>query len=434
MPKLSKLVVDGATSGDKEIFLWDSELKGFGLKVFPSGAKSFVLQYRTPEGRSRRYTIGKFSDALTADQARKIAKGLLAGITKGEDPQGEAKTRRGAMTVEQLVDAYLASPAFAEKAATTRQVDVGRLNRHIKPTLGKLFADRVTSDDVKRARAAITDGKTAIIARTEKARGMARVTGGAGTADKAVLALRAAYAWAIEQELLTDNPAAKVRVAPPGQREEIVADAKGYGEMFRAITRLENEKQIRPAAADAIRLIALTGARHGEVIHLRWPWVDLKAGIITLPPKAHKGGKRTGKPRIIALPSAAREILARQPATDPEGYVFEPAKGEGPLSLAKPWRTIRHAAGLPETLGLHGLRHSIGSHMAMNGASINEIMEVLGHRQTTTAMRYIHFAEQARSNLANRAASVVLAGMNAEDEPVGNDQPRRGGRGIRAVK
>jgi len=415
MPKLTKTSVEAEKPTDRERFVWDSELKGFGLKVFPTGAKSFVLQYRSAEGRTRRYTIGKLSDSLTTDQARKVAKGLLADVTRGGDPQGAAKARRDAWTVNQLLDAYLASPAFAEKAASTRTIDTGRINRHLRPLLGSRFADQITTDDVKRARTAIAEGKTAVKAKTTS-RGLARVTGGEGTADKAVLALRAAYSWAVDQGHLSENPAARVKVAQPGQRDIIIDDAEVYARLFRTLDTMENEKRIRAPVADAIRLIALTGARRGEVGGLIWQWVDLKAGQIVLPPKSHKTGHKTGKARIISLPAAAQEIIARQPAGEPGGYVFQPAKGRGPLALAKPWAQVRTEAELPENIGLHGLRHSVGSHMAMNGASINEIMEILGHRQTSTSLRYIHFAEKARSTLGERAASVAVAGLKGSTE------------------
>lgn len=415
MPKLTKTSVEAEKPTDKERFVWDSELKGFGLKVFPTGAKSFVLQYRTPEGRTRRYTIGKLSNSLTTDQARKLAKGLLADVTKGGDPQGAAKARKEAWTVDQLLDAYVASPAFADKAESTRPIDIGRINHHLRPLLGGRFADQITSDDVKRARTAITAGKTAALVKT-KSRGLARVTGGAGTADKAVLVLRAAYTWAIDQGHLSENPAARIKVAQSGERDTIIDDAEVYARLFHTLETMENEKRIRAPVADAIRLIALTGARRGEVGGLRWQWVDLKAGQIVLPPKSHKTGHKTGKPRIISLPAAAQEIIARQPAGEPGDYVFQPAKGSGPLALAKPWERVRTEAELPTNIGLHGLRHSVGSHMAMNGASLNEIMEILGHRQASTSQRYIHFAEKARSTLGERAASVAVAGLNGATE------------------
>lgn len=410
MAKITKTFVDGCTPADKDRIEWDDDLKGFGIKVFATGTKSFVFDYRNPEGTKRRVTIGKLSDALTPDQARKRAIELYRQVLNGGDPMSEVRQRREAWTVDQLLDAYLSSPAFANKADSTRTIDIGRINRHVRPTLGKHYADKLTTDDVKRAHKAITDGKTAGKAKT-KARGLARITGGAGTADKAVLVLRAAYTWAIDQGHLSENPAARVKVSQSGQRDTIIEDADVYARLFRTLETMENEKRIRPPAADAIRLIALTGARRGEVSGLIWRWVDMKAGQIILPPKAHKTGHKTGKPRIIALPAMAQAIIAKQPGGGPDDYVFQPAKGAGPLALSKPWQQVREEANLPENIGLHGLRHSVGSHLAMNGASINEIMEVLGHRQTSTSMRYVHFADRSRSTLAERAASVAVAGL-----------------------
>jgi integrase len=174
---------------------------------------------------------------------------------------------------------------------------------------------------------------------------------------------------------------------------------------------MAREKRIRPAVADAIRLIALTGARRGEVAGLERAHVDLKRGLITLPPRAHKTGRKTGKPRVIGLPAAAQAIIARQRAGEPESFVFAPARGERPIALSKVWRTVRTEAALPDGIGLHGLRHSLASHMAMGGAEAAQIMTVLGHAQLSTAQRYVHWAKDARQAFAERAAATALAGL-----------------------
>jgi site-specific recombinase XerD len=93
--------------------------------------------------------------------------------------------------------------------------------------------------------------------------------------------------------------------------------------------------------------------------------------------------------------------------------VFSPAKGDGALALSRVWRVVREEADLHEGIGLHGLRHSVASHLAMGGASAAEIMQSMGHRQLSTVQRYIHFAEDAQSLLAERAAKVAVAGMAA---------------------
>lgn len=425
MPKLTKTTVDAEQPGDKERFIWDVELKGFGLKVFPTGKKSFVFQYRTPEGRTRRCSIGKYSDALTADQARKKAKDFAHEVHAGRDPMGEKQARRHALTVGELLDMYVKSEAFASNAESTRSIDRGRIDRHLRPLLGNEFASNLTADQVAKAHRAIKEGKTAARVKT-KARGLAKVVGGEGTANKAVLLLSVAYSWAIHNGFAKSNPAAKMKCGGTGTRDTVLNDAEDYGRMFAVLQQMQDEKRIRSAAADAIRFIALTGARRGEATGLRWQWVDLKSGLITLPPKAHKTGHKTGKPRIIALPAEAQAIIARQPEGDPDTRVFRPAKGDGPLSLGKAWPAVRAEAKLPPGLGLHGLRHSIGTHLAMAGASAVELMETLGHKQITTTLRYVHFAERARSTLAERAAAIAVAGLKGQTEKAGVSKLRRG--------
>ena len=411
MAKLTKTEVDNFPPKAKDYFEWSDDPKGFGVKVFTSGVKSFVFQYRTAENKTRRFTIGKLSDTLTVEQARKKAKELFFEVMGGNDPMAEKQNRREAITVDQLLTRYVASPAFAQKAKTTKATDLGRIERHLKPLIGSKHADLLTADSIRKIQSDIKDGKTAGRFKTIS-RGLAKVTGGAGTADKSVLILRAAYSWAISEGILKDNPAAAVKVAQPGQRETIMGGSDDYALLFRTLNKMEEEHRIRSTVADAIRLIALTGARRGEVVGLLWQYVDLKSGIITLPPKAHKTGSRTGKPRIIGLPAEAQVIIARQAKGEPTDYVFMPSKGEGTLNIAKPWMDVRTEAGLPANLGLHGLRHSLASHLAMAGASAVELMETMGHKQISTTQRYIHFAERARSTLAERAATMAMAGMN----------------------
>lgn len=410
MKKLTKSTVETELKGEKERFIWDAEIKGFGLKIFPSGTKTFVFQYRSPEGRSRRLTIGQYSDTLTTDQARKLAKDKAYEVHAGRDPMGEKQARRSALTVGELLDLYVKSEKFAGNATTTQATDRGRITRHLQPLLGREFADGLTDEQILKAHRAIKEGKTAVRVKT-KARGLAKVTGGAGTADKCVILLSAAYSWAIKNKFAKSNPASKMRFASSGVRETIMGTADDYGRMFATLQKMQDEKRIRSSAADAIRFIALTGARRSEATGLRWQWVDLKSGLITLPPSAHKAGHRTGKPRIIALPAEAQAIIARQPGGEPDAYVFRPAKGTGPMSIGGIWPAVRTEAKLPATLGLHGLRHSIGTHLAMAGASAVELMETLGHRQISTTLRYVHFAENARSTLAERGAAVAMAGL-----------------------
>lgn len=409
--RITKRLVDstGPAPDGKRLYVWDEEIRGFGLQVLPSGVQSYVYQYRTRANADRRITLGKHG-RITADQAREIAKELRAAVSAGRDPMAEKREVRATPYVSELLDAYLLSTPYADKAPSTQLIEKGRIERHLRPLLGKVKITELTKEQVEKARNSIRDGKTAAKIKT-KARGVARVKGGPITARECIALLRFIFNWAIENKRAASNPCDGVKLPPIGRRTAILEDATAYGTLFQTLATMEEQKTIRPAAADAIRVLALTGTRKSEIAKLKWQHLDLEAGKITLPASSHKTGKRTGAKEIV-LAAAAKEIIERQPRRKPEDYVFAPARGSGPISLAKPWMQLRDAAGLPKTLGLHGLRHSVGSHMAMNGAQLPAIMEVLGHRQLSTVQRYLHYAQNAKAALAETAAATALAGLN----------------------
>jgi integrase len=424
--KLTKRVVDAAAAkADGQYIVWDEQVMGFGLVVRPTGVKSYVLNYLNPEGRYRRITIGQHG-AITCEEARKIAAEHRHSIVHGGDPLERRQEKRRAITVDELLHAYVASEEFKDKADITKAIDVGRINRHLRPLLGKRHAHLVTEADVRRAFTAIRDGKTKADVKT-KARGRARVRGGPGAARMAVVILSIAFNWAIRARLVESNPCKFIRLEGVGTRDAILEDVSDYKRLFKTLDQMEQELRLRAPAADAIRLIALTGCRRGEAAGLRWRHVE--HGRIILPAREHKAGRRTGKPRVIALPAAAQAIIARQPEGKPEDFVFTPARGEGgAIELSHVWAKVRKEAGLPDKVSLHGLRHSTASHMAMAGAEASKIMTALGHSQLSTVQRYIHFAKNAREALAEEAAAVALAGMAAASGKSGKVVKMRGKR------
>ncbi len=412
MTKITKRTVDAAkpnASGER-YYLWDSRLPGFGLLVLGSGIKTYCYQYRNAERQQRRITIGKHG-SWTPGQARRKAEQFRRAVYEGRDPLREKRALESAPTVASLLDAYLQSERFNSKAEKTKAVDIGRIERHLKPLLGRRHVHSLTPGDVERAFAAIRDGKTAVDEKTGK-RGRARVRGGEGTARMAIRLLRSAVSWAIAEGMVSSNPCTNVKLGSDGERDTILEDAAAYGRLFATLKTMEDQKRLRPQVADAVRLIAMTGARRGEVAGLRWSHVDVKRGLIVLPPRSHKTGRRTGKPRVIGLPDAGLAIIAKQGPGRPDDFVFKPYRGEGPLELSKPWREIRRDANLPDDIGLHGLRHSIATHLAMAGAGAPQLAALLGHSQISTAERYVHWAMDARRALAQRAAAIVLSGVD----------------------
>jgi hypothetical protein len=164
LPKITKRVIDNlrpAVDG-KDVFVWDAgdgSVKGFGVRVKPSGVASYLVQYRNKEGRTRRLVLGKVG-TLTPDQARKLAGDILGTVAKGSDPSAERHAVRGAMTVSELCDLYLAE-AKARIKASTYAADVSRIETHVKPLIGRLTVRSLTTADIERMKADIIAGKTA---------------------------------------------------------------------------------------------------------------------------------------------------------------------------------------------------------------------------------------------------------------------------------
>ena len=281
MSRITKRIVDAATpdAGGRRYTIWDPEIKGFGLLVLPSGVKTYVFNFRTSEGRSRRATIGQHG-SWTPDQARHRAAEYREAVRSGCDPLAEKAEARSAITVGEVLDAYLASQRFQDKAASTRSVDIGRIERHLRPLLGRAYVKALKTEDIRRALVAIRDGKTAATIKTGK-RGLARVRGGESAARDTIALLRAILNWAIDEELVASNPAASLKLGSSRTRDTILEDPADYARLFKTLERMEWEKRLRKPVADAIRVIALTGARRGEIAGLRWNHVDLRRGLIT---------------------------------------------------------------------------------------------------------------------------------------------------------
>lgn len=435
--KITKRVIDAVTTPANRAMLWDIELKGFGVVLRPTGTHSFVYAYRDHNGRQKNITIAKVG-AITPDDARKKAEGHQRTVRDGRSPLAEKQAARKAITVGELFDAYLASDGkrgFMSKSPSTQTVDRGRIERHLRPLLGKHILEALTPADIGRAHRAIVAGKTATNKPSGRARGRIVVTGGEGTARMAIRLFRAIMSWATLARILpagvSADIAAAVDIGRDGRRGLILEDRDAYARLWKTLDRLvdpagikEGEALLRGEAADAIRVIALTGARKSEIASLRWRHLDMKGGKLVLPPDAHKTGGKTGQDRVIGLPALAQAIISRQSAGGPDDLVFMPARGGETMNLTRVWKLVRTAAGLPAGIGLHGLRHSLASWMAMDGHEAAAIMAALGHRDIATSQKYVHWANDKRQELAERAAAGIVAAVSGED--AGVDVPLKG--------
>ena len=211
MPKLTKRCVDAAEPKDTDFFVWDDELPGFGLRVFNSGKRSYLVQYRAG-GRTRRVTIGPHG-IWTPEEARREARSLLGRIAKGDNPAEEREIDRKAITVTELCQRYLTDSDHGlilgkkrqPKKPSTLLTDRGRVDRHIIPLLGSRLVKDVNTTDVNRFLKDVSAGKTKADEKTRRY-GRAIVRGGQGTASRTTGLLGGIFTYAVMHGIIATNP------------------------------------------------------------------------------------------------------------------------------------------------------------------------------------------------------------------------------------
>lgn len=404
MTKLNKRVVDAAQARDKDYFIWDDDLPGFGLRVFVSGKRSYVIQYRA-QGRSRRYTIG-LHGVWTPELARQEAKVQLGRVAKGDNPAEERQLDHQAITVKQLCDLYLADlkaglilgKGNRPKKATTIGTDTGRIRRHIVPLLGSRRVKDLTKSDINKALKDIMAGKTAVSVRTKKLRGKAIVSGGAGTATRTIGLLGGILTYAMDAGIITANPAHGIRKPKDNVRDRRLTEDE-YRLLGRILRDAAKDGQYA-MAAEISRQIALTGCRRMEMIGLRWVEMDVGGSCLRLIDS--KEGKST---RPVGLPVV--EYMERRREHAQGSYVF-PGHGDDNAFGAFPrhWDKLLKGTEL-EGITPHVLRHSFASIGNDLGFTEVTIAALVGHSKGSVTSKYIHSLDTALIMAADTIAGYI---------------------------
>ena len=393
-----KLIAALATTG-RDRFEWDDALPGFGVRVKPSGAKSYLIQYRNRTGETRRMTLGACS-VFKLEAAREWGRKNLSAARLGDDPAEVKKRGRDAMTVMALAERYLCDHAEPHKKRKSVVTDRASLANHILPELGRKRVADVTSDDIERLQRAVRAGKHA---KDEKLGPHSRriVRGGPYVANRCVALLAKMMSLAERWKLRPpgSNPCRGLEKFKE-RRIERWLDGDELARLGDALKSYDGS----PYAVAAIKLLAFTGARLGEVLGLRWEEVDFERGEVRL------ADSKTGA-KTIHLPPPALTVLAELPRVEGNPFVICGANPrEALVNLQKPWRAIRAVAGLGD-VRLHDLRHAFASVAAMGGLSLPIIGKMLGHSQPATTARYAHLASDPVKAAAASVASKIAAAM-----------------------
>jgi integrase len=427
--KLSEALVRKALPPARgQAMIWDTEVKGFALRITPAGSKAFILDYRI-EGRQRRITLGSWPD-WTVAAARETAKAMKREVDHGSDPMGERQAQREAPTISQLWERY--EREHLPQKAPRSQVDERIMwEKIILPRFGKMKVAGIMHDEVDAFHRDITT-----------------IRGTPVRANRTIEVLRRAFNLAIRWKWREDNPASGVRRNPEEKRHRYLNKTE-----IAALARALNEHS-EPMSANAIKLLMLTGARRGEVLGATWAMFDLENGVWTKP-SAHTKQRRLHRvplsgPAIQLLTEMkkAAELKAAADGALVNPFVFPSANGKPLTDIKRTWGSVCRKAGLAApvekkgragkvvkgkdgkpvrvwqpSVRIHDIRHSFASILVSAGASLPLIGQMLGHTQVQTTQRYAHLFDDPLRKAAETVGAYVLPAPKAKDIESPRDAP-----------
>ena len=382
--KITKALINATKSGDKEILLLDAEVKGFGVRVTPNGSKSFFVRFRLGRGRDapvRKPTIAKV-DEMTVDQAREIARNWKANGKQGVDAGQIMKEEAQEPTVSKLCTQYMEHHGNAKRSANN---DAAFIEKFVVPILGRIRVKDVTHAHIGNLHRTMKDTPY--------------------QANRVLSLLSKMFGLAVRWRWIEANPAQGVQKFAEEKRERFLSQNE--------VTRLndalndyvaERRDHVARDAADAIRLLLLTGCRSGELLAATWDQFDIEAGVWRKP-SSHTKSKKVHRVRLSAPAVTILEAIKGRRDL-PGRWVFPGVNGQHRRSLRAAWADLRLRAGI-EDVRIHDLRHTAASLMLSAGVPLDHVGQVLGHTQAQTTLRYAHLSDEASKAATDKLGEVL---------------------------
>ena len=385
--RLSKRVIDDARyQGKGGCYLWDTDIRGFGLRIYPSGRKSFVVTYHH-RGKQRFYTLGLFG-VLTLHEARTEALETLALARKGEDPSGQRIAERRSPTMTDLADRHINEHATINNKPRSVKRARQLWDRCVLPRLGKRRVSDIRRSDIAQLITDMSDTKAMankVISLLSKAFNLAEVWG-----------------WRPEGT----NPCRHIKRYKEESRERYLS-ASELQRLGETLVALEQEGKVLPQVIAAIRLLVLTGCRSAEILGLRWEEVDFERKCLEL--KDSKTGKRK-----VMLNTAALQVLDGLDRFVDNPHVIPGGKPGQHLSSLQPvWNRVRVEADIAD-VRVHDLRHTFASIGVNSGQSLAVVGKLLGHTKILTTQRYAHLADDPLRKANEQIGSTLAANLTAQ--------------------
>ena len=352
-----------------------------------SGTVTFQVQYKRL-GRTRRMSLGRYG-ILTVDQARKLAKDILAEVAKGKDPAQDRAERQRGLTVSQLGQRFIEEHSQVQKKPLSVSMDKRLLDQVINPSLGTLSTNTIT--------------------RREIARFMHKQRAYPVRANRCLALLNTMFnmaeTWGLRPQ--NSNPCRGIKKYSERSRERFLTDNE-FARLGKALA--ESEKIELPSVLTALRLIIFTGCRKSEILNLRWADVDIESGLMVI-----LDGK-TGK-RVVPLSQAAIDILQAAPRQAGNPFVCPGVKPMSHLvGIDKAWQRIRKRAGLDDAR-IHDLRHTFGAVGAGANFSLHLVGGLLGHAKESTTRIYAHLGDHPLKAATDEIGQRINAAMKKKPIP-----------------
>lgn len=383
MPRLNKKLTEAAPVTGKHYYVWDDQVPGFGLRVLPSGNKTFIVQYRFGK-RVQKLIIGRYP-VFTADGARDEAIEILQEVRRGKNPKAKRIAPKDISTVEDLAKRYLNEYCPSNQKPSTQGHSRLTVNKHIIPALGKLNVRAVTRADVTTLHYKMAPTPVA--------------------ANHALSALskmfNLAELWGLRDE--GTNPCRGVKKYKGKKRERYLTFEEA-AELGRALQEHKHYPDQNLAAIFCLQLLLLTGCRKSELLSLEWKSIDFGRQRIFLPDSKTGGRTIYLGPRAIDL---LREIEACPARPSDNIYVFWGKIPQRPLTdLKKTWIYFRKLVKI-EDVRIHDLRHSFASFAINQNVSLATIGKLLGHTNVQTTTRYAHLMESTTTDAAELVTNQI---------------------------
>jgi len=391
--RLNKRTIDEAVyQGPGSCYLWDTELAAFGLRIYPTGRKSFVVSYWI-HGQRRFYVLGQYGK-LTLPQAREAALEVFLSVRRGTDPAGDRSSTRKAPTVAELADRHISDHAKIKNKPVSVQRDRRAWDRYILPKLGQRKVKDITRTDVAKL---ITD-----LAETP------------AMANKVLTLLSKAFnlaeVWGWRPE--GTNPCRHVGRYREEGRDRYLSESE-LRRLGKVLTEAEGTWGTSPHAIAAIRLLILTGCRSAEILQLQWSEVDFERRCL------HLADSKTGKRTVVLNEGALGILQSLERLPDNPHVVPGHRPGSHRSTLQNCWNRIKVEAGIPD-VRIHDLRHTFASIGVNNGHNLSVVGKLLGHSKILTTQRYAHLDDdpvrKATEDIGQRLEASLASEPRVETE------------------